>query len=248
MAKGFKYGSGGVIKIGEDVLNFSVVGGTTEPETPAENMIWVNTEAEITSWAFSVTEPTEPTEGMVWIATSEASAAAFNALKKNIIQIFPAGAQMYLNGAWEVTEAKIYKNGAWQEMIFKLVVFNNGEIAEEAGSFKNVSVCRIENGQIIGNNDFTNGTHWCFSKMIDVTRYNTLIVNFVSQSDNTNAIGLRTTMPGSGNVGNQVPQFAAYGDATDVGELRVDISSLSGEYYIAYSGFGFAIDYIELSS
>lgn len=243
MAKGFKHGGGGGA-----ALNFTVVAGTEQPVKAKENTIWVNTDQKITSWAFSAAEPAEPAEGMVWITTSEASAAAFNALKKNIIQIFPAGAQMYRNGVWEVTEAKIYKNGAWQEMIFKLVVFNNGEIAEEVGSFKSVSACRVENGKIIGNNDSTNGTHWCFTKMIDVTRYNTLIVNFVRQSNNTNAIGLRTTMPGAGSVGNQVSQFAAYGDATDVGELRVDISSLSGEYYIAYSGFEFTIDYIELSS
>lgn len=38
-------------------LNFKVVGGTTQPASPKENTIWVNTDTEITSWDFSVTEP-----------------------------------------------------------------------------------------------------------------------------------------------------------------------------------------------
>lgn len=38
-------------------LNFKVVGGTIQPTSPSENMIWVNTDVEITSWVFSATEP-----------------------------------------------------------------------------------------------------------------------------------------------------------------------------------------------
>ena len=38
-------------------LNFKVVGGTSTPSSPKENTIWVNTDAEISSWAFSAEEP-----------------------------------------------------------------------------------------------------------------------------------------------------------------------------------------------
>lgn len=38
-------------------LNFKVVGGTSAPTSPVENMIWVNTNTEITSWHFRVDEP-----------------------------------------------------------------------------------------------------------------------------------------------------------------------------------------------
>lgn len=38
-------------------LNFEIVGGTTQPSNPTENMIWVNTDTPITSWEFSATEP-----------------------------------------------------------------------------------------------------------------------------------------------------------------------------------------------
>ena len=38
-------------------LNFKIVGGTTEPTNPKENMIWVNTDQKITGWNFSATDP-----------------------------------------------------------------------------------------------------------------------------------------------------------------------------------------------
>lgn len=68
---------------GSTSLNFKVVGGTTEPTSPFENMIWVNTDAEITSWIFSSTTPETPAEGMVWFLVSTSSDYEFNALKKD---------------------------------------------------------------------------------------------------------------------------------------------------------------------
>lgn len=58
MAKGFKHGAGGA-----SILNFKVVGGTTQPESPKENTIWVNTGTEISGWVFSPEEPAEPSGG-----------------------------------------------------------------------------------------------------------------------------------------------------------------------------------------
>lgn len=40
-------------------LNFEIVGGTTEPENPTENMIWVNTDVEITGWTLSPVLPSK---------------------------------------------------------------------------------------------------------------------------------------------------------------------------------------------
>ena len=129
MAKGFKHGGGGGA-----ALNFTVVGGTEQPARAKENTIWVNTDQKITSWVFSATEPTEPTEGMVWISTG-ASSLAFNALKKNVIQVRPCGAKMHLNGAWENKKAQIYQNGAWAE--WTEWVFRNGEFTKGTwGGFK----------------------------------------------------------------------------------------------------------------
>ena len=95
-------------------LNFSVVGGTTQPTNPIENMIWVNTDVEITSWIFSVSEPSVKEEGMVWFSTSTDSNVEFNVLENNSIQVYPIAAKQYINGVWVTKTAKSYQNGQWQ--------------------------------------------------------------------------------------------------------------------------------------
>ena len=51
MAKGFKHGSGG-----SNPLNFKVI-CNPKPENARENTIWVDTDTEITGWAFSASDP-----------------------------------------------------------------------------------------------------------------------------------------------------------------------------------------------
>ena len=104
----FLHGNGGGA-----ALNFKVVGGTTQPASPKENTIWVNTETAVTGWYISLTAPASPAEGMVWIEEGIQSDTSFNALKKNAAMIFPICAQQYISGAWVDKTAKIYQNGAW---------------------------------------------------------------------------------------------------------------------------------------
>jgi len=101
------FGGGGA------ALNFKVVGSTTEPVNPKENMIWVNTDQKITSWFLFVTEPENPDEGMIWITIGTSGSAKFNALKKNGIQVYPLLAKQYISGAWVSRTAKSYHGGQW---------------------------------------------------------------------------------------------------------------------------------------
>lgn len=113
-------------------LNFKVVGGTATPASPKENTIWVNTDAEITSWVFSATEPETPAAGMVWITTGKSSTAPFNALKKNNITVYPISAKQYVSGAWADKTAKIYQNGAWAD-------WWDGELYDNGNQFTGVT-------------------------------------------------------------------------------------------------------------
>lgn len=107
---------------GGAALNFKIIGGAVQPDNPAENTIWVNTNAEITDWTFAATEPAAA-EGMVWIKTGSASPVAFNALKKGIV-VYPVNVKQYVSGAWVTKEAVSYQNGAWKNWIVYL--FDNG--------------------------------------------------------------------------------------------------------------------------
>jgi hypothetical protein len=124
MAKGFKHGAGG-----SNPLNFKIVSYVTEEEllaaSPKENTVGVVTADTITSWIFSATEPTDPVEGMVWFSTSTTSHAAFNALKKNTLQVYPISAKQYIGGACVDVETKSFQNGVWVEWVKYL--YNNGD-------------------------------------------------------------------------------------------------------------------------
>lgn len=124
MAKGFKHGTGG-----GTALNFKVVGSTTEPSSPKENTIWVNTEKEITGWSFGATEPASPAEGMVWFTLALESPVAFNAAKKNTVMLYPVSASQYVGGAWASRDAYAYINNQWVQfssVILDLYLYDNG--------------------------------------------------------------------------------------------------------------------------
>lgn len=105
-------------------LNFKLVGGLTQPTDPAENTIWVNTDFEVTGYVFSTAQPTDLTEGMIWVYTGTSSHVAFNALKKENIQVYPILAKQVISGALVDVEVQSYQNGEWVEWVDYIV--NNG--------------------------------------------------------------------------------------------------------------------------
>jgi hypothetical protein len=96
-------------------VNFSVVGSATQPISPSENTIWVETDVEISNWIIASIDqvPDEPIEGMVWIKDSSASAGEFNAIKENALQVYPAAAMQYIAGEWVTKILQIYQDGEW---------------------------------------------------------------------------------------------------------------------------------------
>lgn len=96
-------------------LNFKVV-GNPQPTSASENTIWIDTDAKITSYIFGTTEPQSPADGMVWITTGIFSPVEFNALKKNGIQVYPQYAKQYVGSAWVDKVAKIWQDGEWVKL------------------------------------------------------------------------------------------------------------------------------------
>lgn len=107
MGKGFKHGSGGA-----NPLNFTVVGNPM-PVNPKENTLWIDTDVPITGYHFASTKPENMTHGMVWLITGTISDVAFNALKKNSLQVYPISAKQMVNGALVNKTAKSYQGGEW---------------------------------------------------------------------------------------------------------------------------------------
>lgn len=113
---------------GSGGLNFKVVSYTTESElladTPKENTIGIITTNKITAWLISPVQPASLLDGAVWISTGTSSAVPFNALKsaKQAIHIYPIHAKQYISGAWVDLTAKSYQGGDWVDWFVTLPV------------------------------------------------------------------------------------------------------------------------------
>lgn len=221
-------------------LNYKVVGGTSEPSNPKENTIWVNTDTAITSHVFSATEPTSPSEGMAWFNVSASCAAPINVLKKNTLMLYPAAVQQYVGGAWVVKEAKTYQSGAWVDWI--LYLYDIGNQFERVTGGWVVQNAAGGTSEIRANSIWlaANGSNGRDSTVMTANKINILPVHKtlnmnINITYNTSPwgiqIGLMTYNPGTSADG----KYEVYKKIiTDTGQytLSVDISSVSGEYYV----------------
>ena len=256
MAKGFLYGSGAS---GGASLNFAIIGGTVAPEAPNENDIWINTDAEITSWAFSVDEPAGPEEGMVWIATDISSPVAFNALKKNNIYVYPISAKQRISGEWVDKSAKSYQGGKWVDWVTFL--YNSGDecesltsgwgstkIANTSGSisyYLDVTVTRNEKSITANLGASGNTPHSNVFKTveaIDLTEVKTITANIEGNTEHMynylNFITYPVSATSLGNAGENTSACLRLGNTGDYsippGDYSLDVSALSGRHYVGF--------------
>ena len=248
MAEAFLYGNGG-----DNPLNFKVVGGTSEPSNPKENMIWVNTNTAITSYIFSTTQPTG-TAGMVWFRTGKSSTAVFNALKKNNIQIYPASAKQYVSGTWVEKTAKSYQGGKWVDWVEQFYL--------QKGSAIHVAVTNDKVGTMVTNTSSVSykfeqytGNYWHFGP-VDMTNYKILHVDVVGGS----VFGY--PKPGICVFPNKISSHqttnitffgGTYNNATCTvpkQTIAMDISAYSGNKYVIldFEGTNTKTGYVEISN
>ena len=212
-------------------LNFQVIGGTTAPSNPKENMIWVNTSTKITSYIFSVTQPTG-SAGMVWISTGTSSTVEFNALKKNAIQVYPISAKQYVSDEWTAVHAETWQNGMWSE--WKLTLPITIDIWNTATSGNGNA--KISNDEIILQEMWISYAQYqqvTTKRTWNVGQYKQLCAKIKSSNNScTKVLALSTTYGASVQSGSFVVKTE--NDTQEAGTVLIcDISSISGEYYVA---------------
>lgn len=213
-------------------LNFDIV-GNPQPANPSNNTIWVDTDAEITSWIFSAAEPENPTEGMVWIATETASTVSFNALKENSVMVYPLSAKQYAGGAWVDVEAKCYQNAEWVELKSDFLIFDNGNTFDDITGGWEISGVFDEGCLRIYS--ASNVRAAVAKNKINVTDYKTMFITVKKTGTAGNikfglANTLSTTSDGNYIVKKEVQPAA-------IGTYELDISGMTGDYYITVTGY-----------
>lgn len=180
-------------------LNFKVVGGTTEPVSPSENMIWAKTSTAIASWMFSAAQPSSPSAGMVWIPTGTSSTVYFNALKKNGIGVYPQSVKQYIDSEWVQIDAYMFRNGNWvqfSEVITTLYLYTPGNTQDSVtGGWKTLGAAQIQSDYLamMFKSDW-GGAQLFTQKAIDMSSYKFLNVE-VKDYSRTCYFGINNTKP-----------------------------------------------------
>lgn len=215
-------------------LNFEIVGGETEPVSPVENTIWVNTNVPINGWGFGseTNRPESAVTGMVWFSATNGGMNQFNALNENAIILSIIKAFQYTGSAWAEKSAQIYQDGSWRELFS--YIFKDG-IVFAGGDWP----CTISNGYLTQQISIPSSASkiYTHSKSINLSGFKT--ATFVIQSSSpiyTNTeVGIYNQ---SGNGSNIQPvaykradNYSYNTDTTFVVDVPSGISS-------GYLGFG----------
>lgn len=189
--------------------------------------------------------------GMVWISTGTSSAVAFNALKKNGIQVYPLSAKQYIGGAWVDVTAKSYQNGAWAD-------WWNGELYSYGNEFEFITggwipyqmtfaedvtatdptITRSDDGLTIGiSQSGAYGGTFVTANKIPFDGKKTLAFTGSAVGDNTTRciVGVWSTLQRNFDT-NRVAIYQ-FGSSFS-GTATIDISSLDGEYYVGIHVYG----------
>lgn len=111
MGQCFLYGNGSA------GTGLTVVSGLTEPARPKENMIWVKSDIAGKKYVFAEAAPEAPFEGLIW----------FSATGDGII----TQANVYSDGAWNRVDAYMYLSGTWVHITRTIVyLYNKGDTCD----------------------------------------------------------------------------------------------------------------------
>lgn len=163
-------------------LNFKVVGGTTEPVSPRENTIWINTDTEISGYQFAAVVPQDPAEGMVWIAVGLYGNISFSATKKNPVMVYPLSVQQYIAGEWVEKDAKIRQVNAWVDFETKKYYFKagSGQLVSWSKKTSSTSDVIFTTNSIAFDNPSGSRATAFTAEPVDLRRYTTLYFDHIS--------------------------------------------------------------------
>lgn len=237
MGECFLYGNGSLSD-----FKIKIIGSTEQPEGK-ENLIWINTNIEITSYRLSYSKPENVPNGFLWMRIGGMN-DDINLDKKNKVVIPVDSAYIYRDGEWVSVDASVFKNGVWTQFSFlRNYLYNTGDQCKQlTGGWKivnhNSGTSKLLDGYIevshnSGNNRISN-IH-TVSK-VNITGYSKLCAELevadVADSRGT-SFGLGTGLALAGGEFTAKTVINKSSDRTTI--ASVDISSAKSNYVIFYA-------------
>ena len=220
-------------------LNFEVVGGTTQPTSPLENMVWINTNIAITSWNFAPIElrPSSSQQGDVWIVTGNYhNNISFDAVKENVVYICPVKAYQYQSGSWVEVGIKVYKNNEWINN--RLYVYDRGDSCTDVtgGWSKSSSSGSVQFGSesfYLKGTNFDGPASAKTNNPVDITPYSimTVIGYVASVASEYGSVCFQSSRLISASTGSGTATWHK-GGSTGNFTMNIDVSAVTGEYYV----------------
>lgn len=118
-------------------LELTVVGGTTQPSSPKNNTLWVNTDVAIGAVSLGPAAPDSPVLGDVWVNTgvrygTDSTVAVgpktLAVCENPFLEINVMNFMQYDGLAWAWCDGGVYANGAWSGMA--LYIYYYGTLNE----------------------------------------------------------------------------------------------------------------------
>ena len=234
-------------------LNFKVYTVESKPTSAgADNDIAIISSVPMTNWIMSPEKPSgiPRNDGDVWIQYST-SGDTKNVLKQNALMIATISASQYVDGEWVSVEAMSYQGGEWVDWIVYLykagdectnltggwVISGNVNKGSDAINITVNSSTRYADAYTTDKIDLTEikSVLFLFTGYIYAGSGGTNVTAWVANSQLTKAGidpetgAVKSFSPAEGNSG-QLDTFDGY---------NLDVSDLSGEYYIGFhAGLG----------
>jgi len=219
-------------------LNFTVVGGTTQPANPAENTVWVVTDVPAGAWSVSFNTPDPAQEGDIFLKLSPSSFSvdltgdgAVTVKISNVLQL--------VAGAWVQREARIYRNGAWEE-----AALGERVLLDEAGwrsglSFRTVTDradITIDNGAYPVTL-FMYRYSGAYIPDIDFTDYDTLEFDLELAANDKALLAVSDTTTYNTSASSELAALRRDGEIPR-GYYALDVSAITGKHHIKISAWG----------
>ena len=232
-------------------LNLRIVDGNTQPVSPVENMIWINTETRIPNWYWQASEPSQKETGDLWIGASSVTTNVLNLLRHNALEVGIGTIRQWNGTEWEIVGGKVYYNGVWHN--FQTFVYD-GTIGDAENNFNHnvggypwrTSTSNINVSITPGTDSFscsfaygTGGRGVCYTNQkIDFTNVRKVKITYIASTSGAGGKTTRASVFTSVSSGNEsgLMASATINSATSARTVEVDTSALSGEYYFGFHG------------